>query len=185
MDNLKITNWLRTGKQEKAFGKLYQLFPKVEKYILQNSGSKEEALDIFQEGLIILYQKSKTDSTIVVDGFLIKSCKFLWHNELRKKKIRIGDSSKSETLIQDESEIELLIEKENKLIQVEEIVKQISKKCREIFELFYFKSMSMTEIAKKIGYKSVQSAKVQKYKCMEQARNLALANTEHNVNSKY
>lgn len=188
MNNTKITNLLRNGKQEKAFSKLYKLFPKVEKYILLNSGSKEEALDIFQEGLILLYQKSKADATIVVDGFLIKSCKFLWHNELRKKKVRStgGDfesfrkngtsttNSAINNLAQDDSALQLLIEKENKLIQVEEIVKQISKKCREIFELFYFKSMSMTQIAKRIGYKSVQSAKVQKYKCMEQARNLAL-----------
>lgn len=199
MNNNKITDWLRNGKQERAFSKLYTLFPKVEKYILQNSGSKEEALDIFQEGLIILYQKSKDSSDLIADGFLIKSCKFLWHNELRKKKVRgsggsfeffrkngtsTTKNSKVDNLIQDDSELELLIEKENKLNQVEEIVKQISKKCREIFELFYFKSMSMTEIAKRIGYKSVQSAKVQKYKCMEQARNLAMANTEHNVNTK-
>jgi len=198
MNNVKITDWLRNEKQERAFSKLYTLFPKVEKYILLNSGSKEEALDIFQEGLIILYQKSKSDSTLIADEFLIKTCKYLWHNELRKKKVRgYGDfesqlrssttpnkSNNINNLIQEDSELELLIEKENKLIQVEEIVKQISKKCREIFELFYFKSMSMTEIAKKIGYKSVQSAKVQKYKCMEQARNLALANTEHNINTK-
>jgi len=195
MNNIKITDWLRNGKQEKAFSKLYKLFPKVEKYILLNSGSKAEALDIFQEGLILLYQKNKTDSTIIADGFLIKSCKFLWHNELRKKKVRGGfesfrkdgtstTNSVIDNLEQDDSGLDLLIEKENKLNQVEEIVKQISKKCQEIFELFYFKSMSMTEIAKKIGYKSVQSAKVQKYKCMEQARNLALANTEQNVNTK-
>ena len=184
MDNKKVTNWLRNGKQEKAFTKLYKLFPKVEKYIHQNSGSKEEALDIFQEGLILLYQKSITDSEIIIEGFVIKSCKYLWQNELRKKKVRIGDSEKSDSLIQDDSELELLIEKERKLNQVEEIVNQISKKCQQIFELFYFKSMSMTEIAKKIGYKSIQSAKVQKYKCMEQARNLVLANTEQNVNSK-
>jgi len=44
--------------------------------------------------------------------------------------------------------------------------------------------MRMTQVAEIIGYKSVQSAKVQKYKCMEQARNLALAN-EHNVNLKH
>lgn len=182
MDNTKITNWLRNGKQEKAFTKLYKLFPKVEKYILQNSGSKEEALDIFQEGLILLYQKSITDSVVVVEGFLIKSCKYLWQNELRKKKVRLGDSEKSETLIQDDSELELLIEKENKLNQIEEIVKQISEKCQQIFELFYFKSMSMTQIAKRIGYKSVQSAKVQKYKCMEQARNLALKSDSINTN---
>lgn len=96
-----------------------------------------------------------------------------------------NNNNKVNSLIKDDSELEQLIEKENKLIQVENIVKQISKKCQEIFQMFYFKSMSMTEIAKKIGYKSVQSAKVQKYKCMEQARNLALANTEHHINTKH
>lgn len=202
MNNNKITDWLRNGKHEKAFSKLFKLFPKVEKYILINSGSKEEALDIFQEGLILLYQKSKDNTDLIPDGFLIKSCKYLWQNELRKKKVR-GDNgggfesfrknvtstsnnnNKVNSLIQDDSELEQLIEKENKLIQVENIVKQISKKCQEIFQMFYFKSMSMTEIAKKIGYKSVQSAKVQKYKCMEQARNLAIANTEHHINTKH
>lgn len=201
MNNNKITDWLRNGKEEKAFSKLYKLFPKVEKYILINSGSKEEALDIFQEGLILLYQKSKENKDLTPDGFLIKSCKYLWQNELRKKKVRgnsgglhsftknDGTSTTNKNninhLIQEDSKIESLIEKENKLKQVEEIIKQISKKCREIFELFYFKSMRMTEIAKRIGYKSVQSAKVQKYKCMEQARNLALKsdNIETTVSS--
>ncbi|MGV6860767.1 MAG: RNA polymerase sigma factor [Putridiphycobacter sp.] len=184
MNNNKITNLLVQEKHEKAFSRLYKNFPKVEAYVQQNSGSKAEALDIFQEGLILLYKKVKTEPTIQAEGFLIKSCKYLWQNELRKKKVRRGDSEKLEVFIQSDNELEILIEKETKLIQVEKIVSQISKKCREIFEMFYFKSMRMTEIAKKIGYKSVQSAKVQKYKCMEHARNLALANTEQNVNLK-
>ena len=184
MNNTKITNLLRNGKQEKAFSKLYSLFPIVKKYILQNSGSNDEALDVFQEGLILLYKKSKIDENLNLEGFLIQSCKFLWHNELRKKKVRVNDSEQTEFLTDDNSELELLIEKENKLQKVEHIVKQISKRCRTIFELFYFKSLSMTEIAKKIGYKSVQSAKVQKYKCMEQARKLAIAN-EQIINLKH
>ena len=175
MNNTKIKQLLRDGRQEKAFSKLYALYPIVEKNVLQNSGSKPEALDVFQEGLILLYKKNKTDNTLNIEGFLIKSCNYLWHNELRKKKVRIGSSDATDHLVEDDSELERLIEKENKLQKVEHIVKQISKRCRTIFELFYFKSLSMTEVAKAIGYKSVQSAKVQKYKCMEQARKLALA----------
>ena len=184
MNSIKIKKLLQSGKQEKAFTKLYSLFPIVKKYILQNTGTKDEALDVFQEGLILLYKKSKIDHSIHIEGFLIQSCKLLWHNELKKKKVRIGDSQQTELLSENNTEIELLIEKENKLKQVELIVKKISKRCRTIFELFYFKSLSMTEIAKKIGYKSVQSAKVQKYKCMEQARQLAIA-TEQIINTKH
>jgi len=184
MNNTKLTHLLRNGKEEKAFTKLYSLYPKVEKYILINSGSKAEALDVFQEGLIILFNKSKTNTELVADGFLIKTCKYLWQNQLRKNKVRYSDDAQLNELIEDNSELELLIEKENKLNEIEAIVKKISKKCRQIFELFYFKSMRMTQVAEIIGYKSVQSAKVQKYKCMEQARNLALAN-EHNINLKH
>jgi len=185
MNQAKIKKLLLQGQIDKAFTKLYKLYPKVEKYVLINSGSKAEALDIFQEGLILLYNKTKTKQDFTLDGFLIKSCKFLWQNELKKKKVRSGNSNQTEKIIQDDSDLQNLIEKENKLIKLEKIIKQISKKCQEIFNLFYFKSMSMTEIAKKFGYKSVQSAKVQKYKCMEQARNLALTsdNIETSVSS--
>ena len=53
MKTSKISGWLSAGEVNKAFSKLYQLLPKVEKYVVQNSGSKAEALDIFQEALII------------------------------------------------------------------------------------------------------------------------------------
>ena len=69
VNNTKITDWLREGKEEKAFSKLYSLFPKVEKYICLNSGSKDEALDIFQEGLILLDKKSEQNKELHVDGF--------------------------------------------------------------------------------------------------------------------
>ena len=87
MNTSKISEWLAEGKANKAFSKLYHLFPKVERYILQNSGSSNEALDIFQEGLIILYQKHQQDQTIQLDGFLLNTCRYLWLNELRKKKV--------------------------------------------------------------------------------------------------
>jgi DNA-directed RNA polymerase specialized sigma24 family protein len=91
MKQQKIVNQLQNGEHEKAFEQLYHYFPKIQKYIRLNSGSKDEALDIFQEALIILYKKVKLVSEkedFKVDGFLINTCKLLWSNELRKKKVR-------------------------------------------------------------------------------------------------
>ncbi|MFT4601177.1 MAG: RNA polymerase sigma factor (sigma-70 family) [Arenicella sp.] len=177
MNENKIINYLQVGKQEKAFARLYKYFPKVEKHILVNSGSKEEALDIFQDALVLLYQKvnagdMKADTKI--DGFLINSCKLLWSNELRKKKVRKGDDSGLGN-IQNEDELDALDEKESKFKIVDQALQNLGIKCKKILELFYYKSLSMDEIAKEFGYKSVKSAKVQKYKCMESARKLALA----------
>lgn len=50
---------------------------------------------------------------------------------------------------------------------------QITDKCRKIFELFYFKKEDMNTIARELDFTSVNSAKTQKYKCMERAIELA------------
>ena len=183
MNNSKILLQLKNGEQERAFRRLYTFYPKVEKHILVNSGSKQEALDIFQEGLIILFKKVKTiqlDSAIRIDGFLINTCKLLWSNELRKKKVRKKSSEDGLEQLEYIDEIEERIEKENKLKSIDEILKKLGEKCRSILELFYYKKCSMDKIAEKFGYKSVQSAKVQKYKCMENARKMALDNNYKN-----
>jgi len=189
MNEHKIINLIQDGKEEKAFAKLYRYFPKVEKYICINSGSKEEALDIFQDALIILYRhiaahsgkvlEVKDKTTFSLDGFLINTCKLLWSNELRKKKVRTGDETGLEKLLF-EDEIQQQIEKENKFKTIESVLQKLGEKCKTILESFYFKSLSMDSIAKKFGYKTVESAKVQKYKCLESARKLALESTLFN-----
>lgn len=177
MNNAKTIQLLQNGRHEKAFAKLYTFFPKVEKYICINSGSKDEALDIFQEALIITFRKFSESSDLAgvsVDGYIINTCKFLWSNELRKKKVRIGNETGLEKL-EFEEDIQLQLEKENKFKTIESVLQQLGEKCKTILEQFYYKSLSMDSIAKKFGYKTVESAKVQKYKCLEHARKLALS----------
>lgn len=177
MNNSKIIQQLQNGQQEKAFARLYSYYPKMETYIRNNSGSKDEALDVFQDALIILYKKVKTlenNTSVQVDGFLVNTCKLLWSNELRKKKVRqkSGDGGLEYLAYQDE--IQNQIYKEEKLVKVESIIKNIGDKCKDILIAFYYKNFSMEKIAEEFGFKTIQSAKVQKYKCMETARNLAI-----------
>ena len=56
---------------------------------------------------------------------------------------------------------------------MEVIIKKLSNKCQLIFERFYYKNESMKNIANALGFSSVNSAKTQKYKCMERAIKLA------------
>lgn len=176
MDNSKIIIELKNGNHERAFRRLYRYFPKVEAHIKMNSGSKDEALDIFQDGLIVLYKKVKDlkpDSPIKVDGFLITACKLLWSNELRKKKVRKNSGEEGLATVEYEDDIAEIIEKESKFKAIDDIIKKLGDKCKKMLEAFYYKRLSMDEIAKNFGYKTVQSAKTKKYKCMEHARELA------------
>lgn len=184
MNDLKIITLMQQGNYEKAFEKLYRYFPRTRKHICLNSGSIEEALDIFQEALILLYKKisaGNVEKEFSCEGYLFTSCKLLWSNELRKKKVRQSDSieqnvkGKVHTALAEEEDIQKQIEKETKYKTIEHVLLKLGEKCRTILELFYFKSLSMESIAAKVGFKTVESAKVQKYKCIETARKLALA----------
>lgn len=176
MREVKIIDWIRTGKQEKAFVYLYRYYPKVEKHICRNSGSGNEARDIFQEALIILYRKvteGQPEKSLSCEGFLVNTCRNLWSNELRKKRVRLGNAGGLEHLV-DVDLISDVEEREIKWKRMEQILHQLGDKCRAILEQFYFHTRSMDEIAIQFGFKTVESAKVQKYKCIELARKRAL-----------
>lgn len=176
MNTNKIIDYLQSGKEEKAFSRLYKFYPGIERYIRSNSGSRDEAQDIFQEALVVLFNKVETitsNSAINIEGYLFNTCKLLWSNELRKKKVRQKSSENGLKTLVYLDEIEAQLEKEAKINAIADIFQQLEQKCKTILELFYYKNFSMEKIAKKFGYKAVQSAKAKKYKCMEHARKLA------------
>ena len=61
---------------------------KVKSYIVQNSGSEDDAADIFQESLIDIYQQAQHKGlqlTCPFEPFLLLVCKRKWLNELKKR----------------------------------------------------------------------------------------------------
>lgn len=61
---------------------------KVKAHIIQNSGSEDDAADIFQESLIDIYQQAQYKGlqlTCPFEPFLLLVCKRKWLNELKKR----------------------------------------------------------------------------------------------------
>lgn len=174
MNDQKLIELLKADKTDKAFYKLYSGYPKVEKLILSKGGTKDDAQDVFQEALIILYKKVTTTDfnlTSKLSTYLYSVSRFLWKDQLIKLKKIQATNMEVDLLSTELDELEKIKENEIKLKQVETILTTISKKCQEILELFYYRSFSMKEIAKKMSYTSERIARTQKYKCMEKAKN--------------
>ena len=58
-------------------------FNMVLAFILNNNGSYEEAKDIFQEAMITLYEKAKSDSFVLtcqIKTYVYSVCRRLWLN---------------------------------------------------------------------------------------------------------
>lgn len=173
MDDIKIIELLKSGKEDIAFLKLYKNYPPIEKLVLSKGGSKEDAKDVFQDALIIFYEKvvgTEFKLTSAISTYVYSVSRFIWKDRLIKIKGNkiIGESI--DVASDDELELQNAIEKEKKLKKVERVLTQIGDKCLQLLKLFYYEGLSMKKIATKLGFKSENVAKNQKYKCLERAK---------------
>jgi RNA polymerase sigma factor (sigma-70 family) len=178
LTDLEIISAIRSGKRETALKELYKEYPKIRTNVLSSGGDEEIARHLFHDSLILLVEKVSEPNfelTAKLSTFLYGINRFLWKNELRKRN-RNPELEWKDTLILTADEIGYDEEKEQKMKVLEKVLNQVTERCKKIFELFYFKKESMTEIAKKLEFSSVNSAKTQKYKCMEKAIKLAKQN---------
>lgn len=175
MNDQKIVQQLKGGKRQKAFVQLYKGFPTVKKLIQSKGGTAEEAEDVFQEALIIFYKKAiqpDFELTAKISTYLYSVSRFLWKDEQKKKGLEYGTEEVEN--IKFESELEEIAQKEKKFLVIEEVLNSIGEKCLKILQLFYYKGLSMKEIARQVDLKSEKVTKNQKYKCLERARKMAL-----------
>lgn len=168
MKDEALIQLLNGPDRKKAFLRLYRYFPVIKKYVLQNSGSKADAEDLFQDSILALYQnsmKSEFKLTSSLETYLFSIAKNLWLNRLRLK----AKSNIQNTLIINETE-NPSIQKETQLTLAERAIQLISEQCNRILEMFYFQKKSMEDIAHALSYSSVNAAKTAKYKCIEKAK---------------
>ena len=175
MNDQEIIESIRSGKTDEPIRYLYREFPKIKSLIATSGGSKGDAREIFHDSLILLIEKVSEPSfelTSKLTTYLYGINRLLWKNELRKKQLK-QECEWKDTLILRNEELGINEEKEEKLKALEKVLDEISKRCREIFNRFYSRKESMKDIAAAMSFSSVNSAKTQKYKCMEQAIKLA------------
>ncbi|MDC0584207.1 sigma-70 family RNA polymerase sigma factor [Bacteroidales bacterium] len=143
--------------------------------MVSGGGTREQAQEIFNDSLLLLIEKV-SDPTFVLSSslqtYLFGIARFLWMNESRKN-MKYRNEDWNEALDVSMSDFGYDEEKEQKLQAIESILDSITEKCKQILELFYYKQLSMKVIADKLQFTSVNSAKTQKYKCLEKAIQLS------------
>ncbi len=173
MNDQSIIEALRSSKRDKALIKLYRYYPKVEKLILSKGGNKQDAQDIFQEGLLVLCKRVKEQDfklTSKAQTYLYSICRFLWKNELKKLNRKPKTEMVLELSSDEEESLEAILQKEEKIKIATQILSELGERCWRLLKLFYYQSLRMKEIAQKMGFSSEKIARNQKYKCLERAK---------------
>lgn len=168
----ELLHGLRRGHRE-AFQRLYQQhYPMVRYLVVHNSGTVEEADDVFQDGLLVLMGKLRLGDfqlTASLKTYLYSVCRHLWLKRLRQKgKTRLIDFENAVEVADEQVE-----ENDEPLLKHLGVCLQaLGESCRKILERFYYLKMSMEEIAVELGYTNAENVKTQKYKCILRLRKL-------------
>jgi RNA polymerase sigma factor (sigma-70 family) len=152
----------QSAQRQELFISLYKkAFPVVAKYISRMGGSFDEAKDVFQDALVVLYERSRISALDNDTAYLVGTAKNLWLKRYRQsnQNVPLGDLDLFDEAID--------IPSNNRLLR---FLETAGSKCMELLKGFYYDELSLTEIADEFGYSGVRSATVQKYKCLEKVR---------------
>lgn len=153
-------------------------FPMIARMVQQHNGSEDDAKDVFQEAMIILYEKVQEGDFVLssrLKTFLYAVCRRLWMKKLQGAYREGPLAEETEDSIPVEDTLEAHAEKDLQFRKMEESMGKIGEPCKTILEDYYIHRKSMQEIAERFGYTNAENAKNQKYKCLMRLKKLFFA----------
>jgi RNA polymerase sigma factor (sigma-70 family) len=175
-----LLNELAKGDRNATEQIYKQHYKIISSWINQNGGTATDTADIFQEAMVILYEKSKQDDfrlTCKIGTYLFAISKHLWYKKLEKAQKQprlLGDNAGGDHG-QDwayEDDVASHKEKETHYQSLDEALEQLGEPCRSLLKAFYHQDKSMQQIAAEFGYTNPDNAKTQKYKCLNRLRKI-------------
>jgi RNA polymerase sigma factor (sigma-70 family) len=159
-------------------------YPVIAKMVLNNNGTEQEAKDVFQETVLVLYhhvKKPEFTLSCALQTYLYSVARRLWLKQLHKKSgltkldERFYDG---EDIAEAKSDLEIYEERDQNINRMKDSMGQLGEPCKSLLEDFYTKHLSMDEIAEKFGYTNADNAKNQKYKCLQRLKKIFFLDKE-------
>jgi RNA polymerase sigma factor (sigma-70 family) len=154
----------------KAIESIYRdQYGMVQSMIVSNNGSSEDARDVFQEAMLVLYEKAK-DPTFVLNcqikTYVYSVCRRLWLKRLQKLQSLVATDANLEEVVPVEEDLELHEQRNAQFLHMEKALVALGEPCKGLLEAYYLQNQNMMEIAQSFGYTNADNAKNQKYKCL-------------------
>lgn len=150
----------------------------IQSFVLNNNGSVDDARDIFQEAMIVLYEKAKSPQfslSCQIKTYVYSVCRRLWLKRLQQLSKFTTQVESLEETVPVEEELEEHEQKNADFILMEQTMSKIGEPCKSLLDAYYIHKKNMQEIAVEFGYTNADNAKTQKYKCLVRLKKLFFA----------
>jgi len=150
----------------------------VQSLIINNSGSPDDAKDIFQEAMIVLYEKARSGTfelNCLIKTYVYSVSRRLWLKRLQQMNRYVPAIENLQETVPVEEEIEENERINSEFQAMEKAISSLGEPCKSLLEAYYLEKKSMQEIALFFGYTNAENAKNQKYKCLVRLKKIFFA----------
>ncbi len=157
-----------TPTREQQLTELYlKAFPAVAAMVSKQGGTLDEAKDIFQDALVILYERDLRNHKGTIQdqkAYLKGIARHLWYHYRQGQQRLVSMDQLTNDLAAEAPEP---VPSAGRLLRYLEAA---GKRCLDMLQAFYYDKTSMRDIAERFQLSGERSATVQKHKCLEKVR---------------
>ena len=140
--------------------------PQIKKYVLKNSGDKQQAEDLFHDAVIKMIVKVRNndiEEDTNAKAYLFTMAKNSWITKAKRdQKVELtSDVAIYET--ENTSSIDILSDEKSSLM--DEMLTTLGETCKELLKLTFYMDYSLKEAADRMGLSGAEVAKTYQYRC--------------------
>lgn len=165
---------LRSGtRMDETVKALYRAhFEGLAWWVMNNSGSRQDAEDVFQDvvvNFIDLVKKDKFRGESTIKTFLYSLNRHIWLNELKRRgRAQLREEKYDKVQEKTQEDVGTMMAGRESTSQIVNLLEQLGDTCKKILLLFYYENLSMREILETLSYENEQVVRNKKYKCLKQ-----------------
>jgi len=164
---------------KKAIETIYrENYNMIQSLIINNNGSADDAKDIFQETMIVLYEKVRSGAfelNCLIKTYVYSVSRRLWLKRLQQMSRYAPAIENLHDTVPVEDEIEENERINNEFQVMDKAISSLGEPCKSLLEAYYLEKKNMQEIALSFGYTNADNAKNQKYKCLMRLKKIFFA----------
>ncbi len=154
--------------REEILLELYRIsYKTVRHLILSNHGVEEDAKDIFQDAIMVIFQKVRKNElqlSCSLNTYIYSVCRNLWLKELSLRGRTVYQFESTEEITDEDNDIELWQHYNERISFYRKIFEELSEDCKRILKLF-MSGETISNITRIMGYSSEQHTKNRRYRC--------------------
>lgn len=167
-DDAKLLDMMKRGDEEALTVIYHQNRKAITSFVLRNSGAADDAEDVLQESVIILWERVRNgrfEQSAKLGTFLFAVAKNVWSRKRMKKFREPATEFEGDRIDSAEpSQLDEMIDSERSRA-VAAAMEVLGEPCRTLLTLYYWDEYSQEEIATEMGFANAATVKSKKYTC--------------------